>query len=213
MSAFGLLARAKAAGMTLAADADGLLWEAERDPPDALLAELAAHKGELLTLLGGRAPIREQAADTAEALAERAAIIEHEAGIPRAWAEGFTRLGLNRPPADVPLPRWHRFVDGAGRFLDQWAERAAALGWNSLDLFGADRDRPLARVDKAGLLWLLGDFEGARVVALSAETAVVETGGGSRLTYRVRPREPGRVLAWDMAAAFEPAAGGPRNAA
>src|SRR5262249_18035368 len=61
---------------------------------------------------------------------ERAAIVEHDGAAPRAWAEGFARLDLSKPPADVPPKRWLRFIDDYGRFLDGgWAARAAALGW------------------------------------------------------------------------------------
>jgi hypothetical protein len=41
---------------------------------------------------------------------ERAAIVEHGSKIPSAWAEGFARLDPDRPPSDVPLRRWQRFV-------------------------------------------------------------------------------------------------------
>src|SRR3977135_3607658 len=53
----------------------------------------------------------ETAAAWTEAEAERAAIVEHDGAIPRAWAEGFARLDSDRPPGDVPLKRWQRFVD------------------------------------------------------------------------------------------------------
>src|SRR5262249_41148743 len=87
---------------------------------------------------------------------ERAAILDHDGAPPRAWAEGFARLDLSKPPADVPPKRWLRFIDDYGRFLDGgWAARAAALGWGPLDLFGCDRERPFADVDHQGLLWLL----------------------------------------------------------
>jgi hypothetical protein len=49
---------------------------------------------------------------------ERAAIAKHDGGIPRDWAEGFARLNPERPPADVPLKRWQRFVDDVGIFLE-----------------------------------------------------------------------------------------------
>jgi hypothetical protein len=127
---------------------------------------------------------------------ERAAIVEHEGKIPREWAEGFARLDPNRPPGDVPLSRWQRFVDDAGLFLDRWASYAAALGWGAHDLFGCDRDRPFARIDQCELLWLLN---GARLVALCENTATIETHGGTRLTYHRKPDIAGRVLAWDLA--------------
>src|SRR5215471_6137931 len=64
---------------------------------------------------------------------ERATIIEHDGGIPRAWAEGFARLDPDRPPHDVPLLRWQRFIDDVGLFLDSpFCAIAAALGWGPL---------------------------------------------------------------------------------
>ena len=127
---------------------------------------------------------------------ERAAIVEHNGKIPREWAEGFARLHPERPPGDVPPKRWQRFVDDVGLFLDSpFCAVAAALGWRPYDLFGCDRDRPYARIDRAGLVWLL---HGDRVVALTQEAAVIETHTRARHTYRCKPAEPSRVLAWEL---------------
>jgi hypothetical protein len=132
-----------------------------------------------------------------EAEEERAAIVEYDGGIPRAWAEGFARLDPDRPPGDLPPVRWRRFVDDVGLFLDRWAAYAAALGWRPYDLFGCDRDRPLARLDRAGLIWLLN---GDRLVMLADDAATIETRTGARQIFRRKPGEPGRVLAWELAA-------------
>jgi hypothetical protein len=134
---------------------------------------------------------------TSEAGAEeRSAIVEYDGEIPREWAEGFARLDPDRSPADVPPRRWLQFVDDVGRFLDsRLAQQAAALGWGPYDLFGCDRDRPFARIDQAGLLWLPN---GNRLVALSVEAAAVETRAGERLTYRRKRSEVGCVLAWEL---------------
>jgi hypothetical protein len=121
----------------------------------------------------------------AEVEEERAAIIEHDAGAPRAWAEALARLDVNRPPGDVPLKRWRRFIDDCGRFLDEgWATRAIAIGWGPFDLFGCDRDRPFARVETAGLLWLL---DGDKLADLSRGKAMIERASGTRQTYHRRP--------------------------
>jgi len=131
-----------------------------------------------------------------ESETERAAIVEHDGKILREWAEGFARLDPDRPPGDVPLVRWQRFVDDVGRFLDGgWAAKAAALGWGPLDLFGCDREKPFAQIDQAGLLWLLN---GNKLVALSEDAAGIETRTGARQTYRRKPSELGQVLAWEL---------------
>jgi hypothetical protein len=130
---------------------------------------------------------------------ERAAIIEYDAGVPRAWAEALARLDATTPPGDVLPGRWRQFIDDCGAFLDAgWGERAAALGWRALDLFGCDRERPWARIDNAGLLWLL---DGRKLIALTAETATIESSTNARQTYYRAPVEKGRVvLAWELLA-------------
>ena len=128
---------------------------------------------------------------------ERAAIVEHDGGVPREWAEGFARLDCSHPPADVPSRRWHQFIDDCGLFLDNgWAAKAAALGWGPRELFGADGRAPFGRVDRAGLLWLLN---GNRLVALTANTAIIETATGARQTYYRTPVESEQIaLAWEL---------------
>jgi hypothetical protein len=131
-----------------------------------------------------------------QAREERAALVEYDGGSPRAWAEGFARLDRARPPDDVPQRRWLQFIDDCAAFLDGgWPVNAAALGWGPLDLFGCDRERPWARIDQAGLLWLM---VGRRLVALTADSATIETASGGRLSYHRVPNEPGRVLAWSL---------------
>jgi hypothetical protein len=142
------------------------------------------------------APTSAAPATWGEAEEERAAIVEDDGKIPRAWAEGFARLDPNRPPGDVPAKRWLRFVDDVGTFLDSpFCAVAAALGWGPYDLFGCDRDRPFARIDQAGLLWLLG---GDKLIALTENTATIKTRTGARQTYRRKTVEFGRVLAWEL---------------
>jgi hypothetical protein len=133
---------------------------------------------------------------------ERAAIIEHDGNVPRVWAEGFARLDRDQPPpSDVPPSRWRQFVDDVGRFLDgPFRTIAAALGWGPYDLFGCNRDRPFARIDQGGLLWLLN---GRKLVALSEDAAVIESPDGVRTTYRLsasmRTSVPcGQVLVWEL---------------
>lgn len=125
---------------------------------------------------------------------ERAAIIEFDGRSPRAWAEALARLDASRPPVAIPSARWLRFVNDCGRFVDDgWAAPAEALGWAPLDLFGFDRQQPAFKLDRSGLLWQLN---GARLILLSAETAISRSDGGKRQTYVRLSSRSGRVLAW-----------------
>ena len=70
------------------------------------------------------------------------------------------------------------------------------LGWTPLALFGCDRTRPFARLDRAGLLWLV---EGRRIVAFTAGTAAIEIPAGRQLTYRREPHlEVESIAVWDV---------------
>jgi hypothetical protein len=142
------------------------------------------------------APAVSKAAAWTEAEEERAAIIQHEAGVPRAWAEGFARLDRATPPLDVSPQRWQRFIDDCGLFIDfGWAAKADALGWGPLDLFGCDRARPWQRVERLGLLWLLN---GRRLLKLEAGIAVIQATNGSTVTFSRIASSDGRVLAWNL---------------
>jgi len=119
---------------------------------------------------------------------ERAALIEYEAGVPRAWAEALSRLDPSTPPPGVPSDDWVTFIDACGRFLDEgWHMQANALGWGPLELFGCDRLNPL-KGEGNGLLWRIGD---GHLVVLTAHGALVES--GDRDLYLPRcPPMPGQ---------------------
>jgi len=87
---------------------------------------------------GGRAanppadPEQLTVVDTDE-LAERAALIEFGANVPRRWADGYAALCSMTPPSGFPPERWQRIVDAAGAFLDRRASEAIACSWSDLD--------------------------------------------------------------------------------
>ena len=132
--------------------------------------------------------------------AKPAEIIEHGGNIPRLWVEGLAWLDPDRPPGDVPTKRWLTFIDDIGQFLDSpFCTVAAALGWGPHDLFGCERDRPFARIDQCGLLWLLN---GDKLVALTGSSghmrpypvplgtyASVSDAGGAGVWIAAPPRQ------------------------
>lgn len=194
------LAAVRAAGGDVKLGSAGRLKVVAPKPlADSLIERLRVVKPELIDLLSPHpdASLPSSTANWGEVEDERAAVIEIDCGAPRRWAEALARLNSTKPPADVPLQRWRRFIDDCGHFLDQgWDVQAIALGWTPLDLFGCDRERPFARIDQAGLLGLLN---GRKLVALTSYTATTELPAGHRQTYQRIPLETGRVvLAWAL---------------
>jgi hypothetical protein len=75
-----------------------------------------------------------------------------------------------------------------------WAERAVALGWDAVALFGCCRDGPLDRPRSAGLLWAIN---GGRLVELHRDWTVVELSeNGSRRIFDRRHLEGNVWLPW-----------------
>jgi hypothetical protein len=97
-------------------------------------------------------------------------------GIVQQWIEGAQRLDYVRCPPAVPLIRWHLFLGDCHSFLsssENWAERAAILGWDARALFGCHRSHPLEHFGSAGLLWAIN---GGELVELYRDWAVIARG-------------------------------------
>jgi hypothetical protein len=101
---------------------------------------------------------------------ERATIIEYDAGIPRAWAEGFAMLNLTRVPSDFSQKEWERVLDDGGRFLDEWADKASELGWTVDEVFGVTPYDSPGRRHRQGLVFLIA---GGEVVDMSDRRATI----------------------------------------
>jgi hypothetical protein len=83
---------------------------------------------------------------------------ERRGPIPIDWVQGVACLDPERPPDDVPRHRWRQFVADCKNFLsssENWANRAAGLGWDAMALFGCAPKRPLDYLGIAGLLWAI----------------------------------------------------------
>jgi hypothetical protein len=113
------------------------------------------------------------------------------------WEQGLAALQNRRPFSDMPRHRWQQFLDNCGAFMrapEGWPEQAVRLGWNSLDLFGCHRDRPLMYLGSAGLLWAIN---GGRLIAIRRDWATYETTIGTERVFYRRSFAPDQiVLPW-----------------
>jgi hypothetical protein len=118
-------------------------------------------------------------------------------GIVQQWIEGVQRLDYVRCPPAVPAIRWHLFLGDCHSFpssSENWAKRAAMLGWDAIALFGCYWIRPLDHLGSAGLLWAIN---GGKLVELYRDWAVIERRQDkSRQVYHrdVRMRRASRCL-------------------
>jgi hypothetical protein len=70
------------------------------------------------------------------------------------------------------------------------------LGWITADLFGCDQRAPWHRLDRSGLVLLMGGHE---IVELSSDVATIRTQTGSVLRHRRRPpAKPPVALLWEV---------------
>lgn len=101
----------------------------------------------------------------------------------------------NAPAPSLASPEvWPEVVADALRLASEgWAERAASLGWSSLDLFGAMKGLG----DDPGGDGLAVCLAGRKLLALDAQCAVLADASGNRFFFH-RPRAPGAVLLWAL---------------
>lgn len=117
----------------------------------------------------------------ADQVAERAAIVQEGACVPREWAEGFATLEARPAPRGVNEAEWLAMMNAAGRFLDEWGAKAAALGWTAGELFALDAQAPMGRLDRRGAGFFLAR---CKVVAITATEIVVKAGDSVQRVYR-----------------------------
>lgn len=113
---------------------------------------------------------------------ERATIVQVGANVPREWAEGFAKLEACPVSPGENTATWLAMMNAAGRFLDRWANKAAALGWTAGELFGLDAEAPINRRDHRGAAFFL---IGRDVVDVTA-TEIKMMDGANVLTMRRR---------------------------
>ena len=133
---------------------------------------------------------------------------ERRGPIPIDWVEGVACLDPDRPPNDVPRHRWRQFVDDCKNFLspsENWAERAARLGWDAMALFGCAPKRPLDYLGSAGLVWAIN---GGRLLELHRDWAVIDVPvhGSQRIFYRRNVDAAKITLPWATPTSSRPPA-------
>ena len=113
--------------------------------------------------------------------------------------QGFCQTAADalerRCPEHVDHLRWQQAITDVRRFLEQWSEKAAGLGWTAKDLLGlppvpekpATNFQRLSRYDQTGLIWLL---RGRQVLALTDYTAAIENPSGAIITVYRRLNKP-----------------------
>jgi TubC N-terminal docking domain len=184
-----LLREVSAAGGTVRLDGDVLRLLAPEPLQDELRARVRQHKAEIVALLSAAEPAIDVVLQDQPG--------QDLAGLPREIAGGVRAILSADGVQRIPPQRWPRVQRDAARLVEGgWLERALALGWTAADLFGCDRRAPWHRLDRAGLVLLVGGHE---IVELTLDVAALRTSTG--LVLRSRRRPPGRppvALLWEL---------------
>jgi hypothetical protein len=195
MSAVPLIEAVQRAGGAITLRGDRLRLSAPDPLPDNLLQKLRAHKAEVIDhLRQARAPKLAQHATDA---LTHGTIHSVELA---SWVAGVARLATMAPPRTYPAHAWQQLIVDVERFLDDWAQQAAALGWPGWELFGCHKRAPWGRIQGMGLVVLL---RGDEIAALTATEAAIRTRTGAHQTYRRKLSDPlhpaERCLVWELA--------------
>lgn len=114
---------------------------------------------------------------------------------PEVWQEGHARLSAMERPHGYPAGPWQLLIANSEIFLREWAGEAMRLGWDAYGLYGTDRLAPYHRLDRAGLILLIGDN---RLAGLGEDSATLRNATGATQTYR-RVDHVGGMLVWELA--------------
>jgi hypothetical protein len=184
-----LLQAVSAAGGLIRLEGDVLRLTAPEPLPDELRARLHQHKAEIVALLSAAEPANDVVLERQPG--------QDVAGLPREIADGVHAILSADGAQGIPPHRWPRVQRDVVQLLEGgWLERALALGWTAADLFGCDRRAPWHRLDRAGLVLLVGGHE---IVELTPDVAALRTSTGSVLHHRRRPpAQPPAALLWKI---------------
>ena len=115
--------------------------------------------------------------------------------LPLSITSGLRRLRSMAAPRLACPTAWPRVVSDALSLANQgWAQKALALGWTPLDLFGAVTD-PAGDPYSDGLAVWLG---GRKLLAVCSTFAIAEDRNGR--AYFNRREQVGAKLLWELAA-------------
>jgi hypothetical protein len=188
--AIDLLRQVSDAGGTVRLEGDMLRLSAPDPLPDNLLARLRQHKAEIVALLAAAEPARDVAP---------APIADDRVGqdLPAEAADGVRAILAAEGAQGVPPNRWPQIQRDLRHLVEcRWLHAALDLGWSTADLFGCDRRAPWYRLDRSGLVLLLGGHE---IIELSSDVAALRTRTGSVLRFRRRPpAQPPVALLWEV---------------
>jgi hypothetical protein len=191
MTAVGsdLLREVAKAGGSVRLDGGMLRLSAPEPLPDELRARVRQHKAEVVALLSAAEPANNMVLQDQPG--------QDLAGLPREIADGVRAILTADGAQRIPPQRWPRMQRDAAWLVEGgWLERALALGWTAADLFGCDRRAPWHRLDRAGLVLLIG---GQELVELTEGVAALRTSTRSVLRFRRRPSaRPPVALLWEL---------------
>jgi hypothetical protein len=89
--------------------------------------------------------------DRADAIAERAAVAEHEGKLPRDWAEALAALAYGPRPAGITEREWRARLEALWVFADRHARALHLAGWGFGEVFGVGE--AWQRLDQRGAAW------------------------------------------------------------
>jgi hypothetical protein len=122
-----------------------------------------------------------------EQFVERAAIAEHEGGLPRGWAEALARVELWEKPSGTSGAHWSEQTRKAWVFADRYGAALDAAGWTFAEIFG----NPRAWFDRRGAVWLEQGLLEADVVDIDVDRIRWQAPYGRTLTKWKAGRTPG----------------------
>ena len=116
--------------------------------------------------------------------------------VPFEWKKGVECVVKMDCPNNWPNHKWPETQASIKPFFDKWGATATALGWSTLDVFGAHRHAPYHRIASAGLAL---SSRANEVAVMQHNRATIITPSGARLNYYRRKQHcSDTVPIWEL---------------
>ncbi len=166
-------------GGDLRVDGANIKLSAAKPIGDSLISKLRKHKADVVAYLSGGG----------------AALLENTTP-PSEWVDGVACVKEMDCPKHWPEHKWPETQQSIKAFFDKWGSTATALGWSTLDVFGAHRHAPYHRLASAGLAL---SSRANDVAVMQHDRATIVTPSGARLNYYRRKQHcSDTVPIWEL---------------
>jgi hypothetical protein len=118
-----------------------------------------------------------------DGLKEKTIIRKSESAISTSWEEAITLMQRASRPTIFSEEEWQRIIDNTADIIHNWLQQVIEHGWQPYHIFGCHDKAPRQRVDYAGIILLMSQWDSRIVEITEGYIASQNINSGAVLKY------------------------------